>query len=99
MSDPVADMLTRLRNANLALLPDVEVSHSKMKESIAHILKRGGYLAVVSVEGPAAFIAEVDARLDNPADREVLMRWLRLLETDTSLLGASGHLLGLARRP
>jgi len=51
MNDPVADMLTRLRNANLALLPDVEVSHSKMKESIAQILKREGYIAEVAIEG------------------------------------------------
>ena|SRR5688572_23455267 len=54
MNDPVADLLTRLRNANQALLPDVEVSHSKMKESIAHILKREGYLSEVSVEGQSA---------------------------------------------
>ena len=54
MSDPVADMLTRLRNANQALLPDVEVSHSKLKESIAQILKREGYLAEVAVEGATA---------------------------------------------
>ena len=54
MSDPVADMLTRLRNANQALLPDVEVSHSKLKESIAHILKKEGYLAEVAVEGQTA---------------------------------------------
>jgi hypothetical protein len=54
---------------------------------------------VVSVEGPAAFMAEVEALLDIPADREVLMRWLRLLETEPSLLGVSSHLLGLARRP
>jgi small subunit ribosomal protein S8 len=51
MSDPVADMLTRLRNANSALLTDVEVSHSKLKESIAGILKREGYIAEYSVEG------------------------------------------------
>jgi small subunit ribosomal protein S8 len=51
MSDPVADMLTRLRNANNALLTDVEVNHSKLKESIAGILKREGYLADYSVEG------------------------------------------------
>jgi len=51
MSDPVADMLTRIRNANSALLNDVEVNHSKLKESIAKILKREGYLAEVSVEG------------------------------------------------
>ena len=54
MSDPVADMLTRLRNANQALLPDVEVSHSKLKESIAQILKREGYIAEVSVAGQTA---------------------------------------------
>ncbi|MGZ8898467.1 MAG: 30S ribosomal protein S8 [Limisphaerales bacterium] len=51
MSDPVADMLTRLRNANNALLTDVEVNHSKLKESIAGILKKEGYLADFSVEG------------------------------------------------
>ena len=51
MSDPVADMLTRLRNANNALLTDVEITHSKIKESIADILKREGYLADYSVEG------------------------------------------------
>jgi small subunit ribosomal protein S8 len=54
MSDPVADMLTRLRNANSALLTDVEINHSKLKESIAGILKREGYLADYSVEGKTA---------------------------------------------
>jgi len=44
-------MLTRLRNANRALLTDVQVSHSKMKESIAGILKREGYVTDYSVEG------------------------------------------------
>ena len=51
MTDPIADMLTRIRNANLALLPVVEVPHSKMKESIAHILKKEGYVSEVAVEG------------------------------------------------
>jgi small subunit ribosomal protein S8 len=51
MSDPVADMLTRIRNANHALLTDVEVSHSNLKENIARLLKREGYLADYAVEG------------------------------------------------
>jgi small subunit ribosomal protein S8 len=51
MTDPISDMLTRIRNAQSALLPQVEVPHSKMKESIAHILKREGYVNEVSVEG------------------------------------------------
>jgi small subunit ribosomal protein S8 len=54
MSDPVADMLTRIRNANQALLNDVEVNHSRLKENIANILKREGYLADYSVEGKTA---------------------------------------------
>src|SRR5438552_16710530 len=54
MTDPISDLLTRLRNANLALVPEVEVSHSRMKESIAQILKKEGYIADCSVEGQAA---------------------------------------------
>jgi len=44
-------MLTRIRNANRALLPGVEVPHSKMKESLANILKREGYITDFAVEG------------------------------------------------
>src|SRR5689334_20817357 len=51
MTDPISDMLTRIRNAGQALLNDVEVSHSKFKESVAHILKREGYIADCVVEG------------------------------------------------
>lgn len=51
MNDPIADMLTRIRNANSALLSDVEVTHSRLKESIAGILKREGYLVDYTVEG------------------------------------------------
>ena len=51
MNDPISDMLTRIRNANLALLPTVAMPHSKMKESIAGILKREGYISEFAVEG------------------------------------------------
>ena len=54
MTDPISDMLTRIRNAHRALLPMVEMPHSKMKESIANILKREGYIAELSVEGKVA---------------------------------------------
>ncbi len=54
MSDTIADMLTRVRNANNALLPTVVMPHSKMKESIARILQREGYLAECAVEGATA---------------------------------------------
>lgn len=51
MIDPIADMLTRIRNASRALLPTVVIPHSKLKESLAHILKAEGYVAEVAVEG------------------------------------------------
>lgn len=51
MNDPISDMLTRIRNANRALLPMVGMPHSKMKESIAGILKREGYITDFAVEG------------------------------------------------
>lgn len=51
MSDPVADMLTRIRNAGKALQPAVEMPHSRLKASVANILKREGYVNDVSVEG------------------------------------------------
>src|SRR5437016_2175350 len=54
MTDPISDMLTRIRNANRALLPAVELPHSKMKESIAGILKREGYIQEFSVDGKTA---------------------------------------------
>lgn len=49
--DPIADMLTRIRNANQALIPEVQMSHSNMRESIAKILKKEGYVSEVAVEG------------------------------------------------
>jgi small subunit ribosomal protein S8 len=45
MTDPVADMLTRLRNANSAHHDSVNMPSSKLKSHIAEILKREGYIA------------------------------------------------------
>lgn len=50
MTDPVADFLTRLRNANLAMHDSMNVPYSKLKGNIADILKREGYIAEVKVE-------------------------------------------------
>jgi small subunit ribosomal protein S8 len=44
MTDPIADMLTRLRNANLAFHDEVLMPSSKLKEALAGILQREGYI-------------------------------------------------------
>ena len=46
MTDPIADMLTRIRNAHMALHKEVSVPRSKMKEALAGILKQEGYVKV-----------------------------------------------------
>jgi small subunit ribosomal protein S8 len=45
MTDPIADMLTRLRNANQAFHDDVSMPYSKLKQGVAEILKQEGYIA------------------------------------------------------
>ena len=50
MTDPVADMLTRLRNANSAFHETVSLPHSKLKSGIADILKSEGYITDWTVE-------------------------------------------------
>ena len=49
--DPIANMLTCVRNASQALLDEVAMPHSKIKENIARILKNEGYITEFGVEG------------------------------------------------
>ena len=51
MSDPIADMLTRIRNANAAKHDTVDVPVSKMKKAIADILLNEGYIAKYTIVG------------------------------------------------
>jgi small subunit ribosomal protein S8 len=50
MTDPIADMLTRIRNAQTARLPSVKVPSSKRKLAIAKVLEQEGYLGSVKVD-------------------------------------------------
>ena len=53
MTDPIADMLTRLRNANQAYHDSATMPHSKLKVGIAEILKAQGYIGGFEVKEPA----------------------------------------------
>jgi small subunit ribosomal protein S8 len=50
MTDPIADMLTRIRNANVAMHDDVRMPCSKLKESLAAVLQKEGYISSFHVE-------------------------------------------------
>ncbi len=54
MTDPIADMLTRLRNANQAYHETTSMPHSSIKLGIAKILKQEGYIADYKVTDPEA---------------------------------------------
>ena len=51
LTDPIADMLTRIRNGNMAKHTEVKIPFSKIKESIANILKNEGYIVSYEVKG------------------------------------------------
>ena len=54
MTDPIADLLTRIRNAQLARKPDVSVSSSKLKTALVKVLKDEGYVANFNVKSEGA---------------------------------------------
>ncbi len=73
MSDPIADMLTRIRNAQLVEKASVTMPTSKIKVAIAQVLKDEGYIDgfVVKGEGPKA---ELEIALKYYAGRPVIER-------------------------
>ena len=50
MTDPIADMLTRLRNANVAMHDEVLMPASKQKEALAGVLVKEGYIVGYSID-------------------------------------------------
>jgi small subunit ribosomal protein S8 len=72
MIDPISDMLARIRNAGSALQPAVEVPHSKIKESIANVLKQEGYVSAVDVFSPAPSRKSIKLQLKYQGKKTVL---------------------------
>ena len=58
MTDPIADMLTRVRNALAVKKPEVVLPYSKIKHEIARILKKEGYLSEVEKPGRRVYVAK-----------------------------------------
>jgi small subunit ribosomal protein S8 len=73
MSDPIADMLTRIRNAQLVEKVSVAMPSSKLKVAIAQVLKDEGYIDDFAIKGEAAK-AELEIALKYYAGRPVIER-------------------------
>lgn len=76
MTDPVADMLTRIRNANMAYTEQIAMPSSKLKASVAQILKDEGYIRDFLVE-PTTPQATLRLALKYTKDRERVLTGIR----------------------
>ena len=74
--DPIADTLTRIRNATRAGLPVVEMPHARLRQEIAAILKREGYVADAVVDGEGV-TKVLRIYLKYGTDRQSVIRGLR----------------------
>jgi small subunit ribosomal protein S8 len=77
MSDPIADMLTRIRNAQMVEKVSVEMPSSKVKVAIAQVLKDEGYIDDFAVKSDGAK-AELNIALKYYAGRPVIERLERV---------------------
>ncbi len=72
LTDPVADMLTRIRNANKALQETVTMPSSRMKEEIARLLAEEGYIRGYRVEkGPSFDTLVVELKFGRNRERVI----------------------------
>jgi small subunit ribosomal protein S8 len=78
MSDPIADMLTRIRNAQRVEKPDVAMPSSKLKVAIARVLQDEGYIEGFRVDAASSGHSELRIGLKYYAGRPVIERLERV---------------------
>ena len=76
LTDPIADMLTRIRNANMAEKKVVQMPHSKMKSEIARLLKAEGFIKDYTMENEDGK-SVLNVFLKYTVDREPVIQGLR----------------------
>jgi len=80
MTDPIADMLTRMRNAIERRHPIIEIPHSKIKESIAYILRDEGFVQTVEIV-PDGDFRKIRVTLKYTEERRPVLTHLKRLST------------------
>lgn len=76
ITDPIADMLTRIRNGLIARHGEVRIPHSRVKARIAEILVREGYVEDVEIV-PAGINSEIKVKLKYAANRTPVIHGLK----------------------
>lgn len=90
MTDPVADMLTRIRNANTAYTEQIDMPSSKMKAALADILKQEGYIRDFAVE-PTTPQATLKIALKYTRERERALTGVRRISKPGLRVYAKRH--------
>ncbi|MCL2656397.1 MAG: 30S ribosomal protein S8 [Betaproteobacteria bacterium] len=91
MSDPIADMLTRIRNGQMSEKASVSMPASKLKAAIAEVLKEEGYIDGYSVRGEGGK-RELEVALKYYAGRPVIERIERVSRPGLRIYRGSGNL-------
>lgn len=65
MTDPISDMLSRIRNASMVRKANVEMPHSKLKFALAKILEKEGYVGAVATDGEKRPMLRIDLKYTN----------------------------------
>jgi small subunit ribosomal protein S8 len=82
LTDPIADMLTRVRNANTAMHDDVRMPSSKQKIALAQILQKEGYIEGYEVSPSPKGVGDVlSIKMKYSADRDRTISGLRRIST------------------
>lgn len=82
MTDPIADMLTRIRNTNMAMYEQTHMPSSKLKENLARILTREGYIEGFQVDdNPGKPGRTLEIRMKYSAERARTINGLRRVST------------------
>jgi small subunit ribosomal protein S8 len=77
-TDPISDMLTRIRNAGAVNKAEISLPHSNVKETVAQILADNGFLHKVSVRGEGHKTLDITI---NPESRNSVISELKRLST------------------
>ena len=91
MQDPIADMLTRLRNAGMAGLESVSMPLSREKKAIAEVLKEEGYVREVKVSGEAPK-QQLEIELKYVGDKSVIEGLERVSKPSCRVHCGSGNI-------
>ncbi len=100
MTDNIADMLTRIRNAQKSKLVGMFVPHSKMKCSILEVLQEEGYISSYSVTGASEAIKNIEVKLKYSAQGRPAIQEIKRVSKPgkrmyTSVGSMQGHYSGM----